>query len=76
MSPYRSQLDRVRDRLLQVGYITRNQCLGTRPAITRLGARINDLKAEGFVFETKQEHGDYVYKLISKPAPKPLTLAL
>jgi hypothetical protein len=54
--------------------ITRNECLSQFPAITRLGARINDLKEEGYEFETKQEHGDYVYRLVKRPAAKQLSL--
>lgn len=45
------------------------------PAITRLGARIIDLRAAGYDFETKHENGDYVYYVIEKPKPKQLQLA-
>ncbi len=76
MTVHKTQLERVRFKVHRDGYISRNQCLSQKPAITRLSARINDLEAEGYVFETKQVGGDYVYRLISKPAPKPLTLAL
>jgi hypothetical protein len=37
------------------------------PAITRLGARIDDLEKEGYVFQAKSQRGDYVYRLISRP---------
>jgi len=40
-----SQLDWIRTNLLSRGFITRNECL--RNFISRLGARIADLKAEG-----------------------------
>jgi hypothetical protein len=65
MTAHKSQLERVRSRLHSAGYITRNQCLSQRPAITRLGARIDDLEHEGYVFEAKRQAGDYVYRLIS-----------
>lgn len=51
------------------GFITRNQCL--KHYISRLGARISDLKKEGYRFKTrylKSRWGkDYVYFLIKKP---------
>lgn len=49
------------DKLKQDGEISRNYCL--RNYISRLGARINDLKKMGFEFETENRDGDYVYKL-------------
>ena len=67
MKPHKTQLERVRGRLHQTGYVTRNQCLSQFPAITRLGARIIDLQHEGYVFEAKRQGGDYVYTLISRP---------
>jgi hypothetical protein len=67
MSAHKTQLERVRGRLHAAGYISRNQCLSQFPAITRLGARIDDLEHEGYVFEAKRQGGDYVYKLISRP---------
>ena len=74
MNVHRTQLQRVRDRLLAAGYISRDQCLSQFPAITRLGARICDLEADGFVFDAKKQGGDYVYRLISingEPYRKP-----
>jgi hypothetical protein len=48
-------------------------CLSTFLAITPLGARIDDLEKEGYVFEVEHEHGDYVYRLVSALASKRLT---
>lgn len=62
-----SQKDRVEQRLLKVGYITRNECLRQFPAITRLSAIIQDLEEEGWVFETNNEKGDYKYTAIKTP---------
>lgn len=63
-----TQKDRVAKRLLQVGKISRNECL--KNFISRLSAIIQDLEVEGWKFETKQEKGDYVYKVISTPYKK------
>lgn len=62
-----TQLERVRGRLLKVGFITRNQCLSQVPAITRLAARIDDLKKEGFIFKEEDSGRDYTYHLVSQP---------
>jgi hypothetical protein len=56
-----TQIDFIMDKLKQDGEISRNYCL--RNYISRLGARINDLKKIGFEFETENRDGDYVYKL-------------
>jgi hypothetical protein len=76
MTAYRSQLERVRMRLHDVGRITRNECVRQVPAILRLSARIQDLEEEGYVFEAKEEHNDYVYRLLKRPAAKTLLLKL
>lgn len=69
-----SQLDFIKLRLQQKGEISRNECL--KQDVSRLGARINDLKRLGWVFETEtrpttkpdgSKGKDYVYKLVSKP---------
>jgi hypothetical protein len=65
MTEHKTQLERVRGRLHQVGHITRNQCLSQRPAITRLAARIDDLEREGYAFTERKERGDYRYDLVS-----------
>lgn len=64
-----TQLKIVRTQLEEHGEITRNWCL--ERYITRLGARINDLKNAGWVIEgfwLKYAGGrDYVYRVISMP---------
>lgn len=66
----KSQKERIIKKLLTDGYITRNECLSTFPAITRLGAIICTLKSEGWDFETKNVDGDYMYKTIKCPLKK------
>lgn len=66
-----TQKDRVLKRLKERGYITRNECLGTYPAISRLGAIICQLKKEGYEIEGKDEGNDYAYKIDIKPVAKP-----
>jgi hypothetical protein len=65
----KTQLEWILRQLELNGFITRNQCL--RRYISRLGARISDLKKEGYKFRTKYLNGrwgkDYVYFLIKKP---------
>lgn len=73
-APRKTQLERVRARLEEFGFITRNQCLSDFPAITRLGARIDDLEHEGWVFEAKHEGGDYVYRVKAKPTAEQLAI--
>jgi hypothetical protein len=65
MKARKTQLERVRGRLHAIGHITRNECLSQYPAITRLSARISDLKEEGYVFKEGREGRDYGYTLIS-----------
>jgi hypothetical protein len=72
----RSQNDRVKAKLDRDGYVSRNECVRQFPAILRLSARIQDLEDEGYVFEAKEEGGDYVYRLVSKPAPKTVAMRL
>lgn len=62
-----TQEQRVTNRLLKVGSITRNECLGTYPCISRLGAIICDLKQKGWDFETKDTGKDYVYTVVKSP---------
>jgi hypothetical protein len=60
-----SQLERIKIKLARDGSVSRNQCLNTYPAITRLGARIEDLEAKhGYVFRTENTGRDYVYHLV------------
>lgn len=60
-----TQKQRVEKRLREMRIITRNECL--RNYITRLSAIINDLKNEGWIFETEHFRGDYRYFLKSCP---------
>jgi hypothetical protein len=63
----KTQLERIKAKLARDGYVTRNECLSQFPAITRLGARIDDLERQGYVFQTENTGRDYVYKLITSP---------
>lgn len=66
-----TQLQMIKDQLNATGEVSRNWCL--QRYCSRLGARIEDLEKEGWVFTTEtrkksdEEQGDYVYKLVSKP---------
>ena len=62
-----TQRQRVEKRLLETGYITRNQCLSTFPAITRLGAIICDMTKDSWEFTTENKNGDYKYILVRTP---------
>lgn len=62
----KSQIERIKTKLARDGFVTRNECLRQYPAITRLGARIQDLEDKhGYVFETEDTGRDYVYRLVS-----------
>lgn len=74
MTAHKTQLERIKMKLARDKFVTRNECLSQFPAITRLGARIEDLEQQGYVFETKDTGRDYIYKLVSTPAPKQLAL--
>lgn len=65
-----SQLEFIKVRLQETGEISRNDCL--RQYVSRLGARINDLKRLGWQFDTEvrpttrpdgSKGKDFVYKL-------------
>ena len=60
-----SQKERIKKRLLEVGHISRNDCI--RNYITRLSAYILELKQEGWDFETKEVNGDYIYTATKTP---------
>ena len=66
-----TQVAWVKERLYTDGYISRNECL--RNYISRLGAIINHLKKEGYLFTgeyKKTTNGkDYIYKMINSSAP-------
>lgn len=68
MKKKQTQKQRIEKRLLDVGHITRNECI--RNYITRLSAYILELKDEGWEFETKDTGQDYIYKVISSPYKK------
>ena len=65
MSAKPTQVERIKAKLARDGYVTRNECLSQFPAITRLGARIDDLEKQGYVFFTENTGRDYVYRLLS-----------
>ena len=66
MTTRKSQIDRIKAKLERDSYVTRNECLRQFPAITRLGARIEDLEQKhGYVFTTENTGRDYVYRLVS-----------
>lgn len=64
----KSQKERIIKKLLADGYVTRNECL--RVFVSRLGAVICTLKAEGWDFETKNVDGDYKYTVTKCPLKK------
>ena len=70
----KSQRERIIDRLLKFGFVTRNQCLSQYPAITRLGAIVCSLNAEGWELEGKniinKGTKDYIYTVKNKPYKK------
>lgn len=61
----KSQKQRVIDRLLERGEISRNQCLSNY--ISRLSAIIQDLEEEGWEFKTDRLDNDYFYYVIKHP---------
>jgi hypothetical protein len=68
-----TQKQRILNQLKTKGYITRNQCL--KNFISRLGARIKDLKNEGYIIEGKNiktQYGeDYIYYLVDNFSETP-----
>ncbi len=72
MNKRETQLNFVRNRLLENGKISRNECL--QNFISRLGSRIYDLEQEGFSFrrEYVKENGgrNYYYYLERSPYHK------
>lgn len=61
-----TQLQLIKEHLIVYGEISRNWCLARY--ISRLGARINDLKKKGWSFETETRNGDYFYIAHTIPA--------
>lgn len=66
-----SQKDRILNELRKNGVVSRNSAIRGEYGefITRLGAIMCDLKAEGINFETKQlrNPNDFEYRLLDKP---------
>ena len=66
---HKTQLEMIKQRLIEDGYISRNWCL--RNYIGRLASRMDDLHREGWQTEgsfIKTDRGlDYIYKLIRIP---------
>lgn len=58
----------VKEQLKAYGEISRNSCL--KAFISRLGAIVQKLENEGYVFTTERRDGDYVYKLVTVPMRK------
>jgi len=67
-----SQLNWVIKQLKENGQVSRNDAL--RHYLTRLSARILDLKESGWEFEVEREGGDYVYRVVHIPSPEQLVL--
>lgn len=63
-----SQRQRVENRLLDVGYASRNEYLNLPyHKILRLGAIIGILREAGWILETKEDHVDCKYILVKCP---------
>lgn len=60
-----SQYQRIEKRLLEAGYITRNQAL--KNYISRLSAHIQKMEEKGWEFSTEETKTDYIYKVIKSP---------
>ena len=56
-----SQKELVKQQLTVNGEVSRNWCL--KNFITRLAAISNQLKKEGWNFETEERNGDFIYKV-------------
>lgn len=67
-----TQLQRIINKLNRDGFVTRNQALSQRPAITRLGAIICTLEKMGWEIEAgyTEDGKDYVYKTKTSPLKK------
>jgi hypothetical protein len=69
-----SQTDRILDILENEGKVDNFRAIHSRLTL-RLGARIHDLRQRGYVITTEElPDKNTVYRLISKPAPRQLTL--
>jgi hypothetical protein len=77
LTAHKTQLECVKAKLERNGFVTRNECLSQFPAITtRLGARICDLREEGWTFTTENTGRDYIYRHVSKPVPRTFALSI
>lgn len=56
-----TQIVFILKQLKEKGQISRNLCL--KNFISRLGARMLDLKNEGLIYTTERLNGDYLYKV-------------
>jgi hypothetical protein len=75
MSERKTQLEQIVEILLRDGVIDNFHAIHNRISL-RLGARVHELRAAGWVIETEQrEDKNTVYRVIRQPMPKQLTLA-
>lgn len=56
----------IKNQLLNYGEVSRNWCL-REIFCSRLAARINDLKRQGWTFETETRGGDFYYIAVQIP---------
>jgi hypothetical protein len=70
----KSDLELIKNQLLTYGEVSRNWCL-REIFCSRLAARIQDLKRQGWTFETEKRGGDFYYKAMQVPASEPRVLA-
>jgi Helix-turn-helix domain len=68
----KTQLQIIAGILERDGRITRNQCLSM--FISRLAARVADLEAAGWKFETGKVGNDYEYRVVERPKAEQLVL--
>lgn len=66
--PKPTQKQRVINKLVRDGFITRNECL--KVYISRLSAIIQILEQEGWEFEARDKEKDYIYKVLKCPLKK------
>lgn len=62
----KSQLDKVREILMQERKISRNTCIDTRLTV-RLSSYINQLKKEGYGISGAKMGNDFIYYLFGAP---------
>lgn len=69
----KSQKERVLDRLNEGGWLPMTEALHWSPPITRLGARIWDLRHEGYIIDERKVPGKSWSEYRLRPA-QPVTL--